>query len=163
MCIRDSTSFIWRTCPCSSPISSVGDTRTVSYTHLDVYKRQELPFITPGFLLAPGTYLAIHYSDCESYRKTKRLAGIHREPFILSFTCVPKVGFEPTRGNPHYALNVARLPVSPLRPDSSGILSDSIELSMKDHIAPSDFPANACPARSRPSRRDPLAFTQWTR
>ena len=28
---------------------------------------------------------------------------------------VPKVGVEPTRGNPHYALNVARLPVPPLR------------------------------------------------
>ena len=28
---------------------------------------------------------------------------------------VPKVGVEPTRGLPHYALNVARLPVPPLR------------------------------------------------
>ena len=29
---------------------------------------------------------------------------------------MPKVGFEPTRANAHYALNVARLPISPLRP-----------------------------------------------
>ena len=29
---------------------------------------------------------------------------------------VPKVGFEPTRPCDHYALNVARLPVPPLRP-----------------------------------------------
>lgn len=28
---------------------------------------------------------------------------------------VPKVGLEPTWGNPHYALNVARLPIPPLR------------------------------------------------
>ncbi len=28
---------------------------------------------------------------------------------------MPKVGFEPTWGNPHYALNVARLPIPPLR------------------------------------------------
>ena len=28
---------------------------------------------------------------------------------------VPKEGLEPTRANAHYALNVARLPVSPLR------------------------------------------------
>ena len=28
---------------------------------------------------------------------------------------MPKVGFEPTRANAHYALNVARLPVPPLR------------------------------------------------
>ena len=28
---------------------------------------------------------------------------------------VPKVGFEPTRGCPHTALNRARLPISPLR------------------------------------------------
>ena len=28
---------------------------------------------------------------------------------------VPKGGLEPPRGNPHYALNVARLPVPPLR------------------------------------------------
>ena len=34
-------------------------------------------------------------------------------PFIVKV--MPKVGFEPTRGYPHYALNVARLPVPPLR------------------------------------------------
>jgi hypothetical protein len=28
---------------------------------------------------------------------------------------VPKVGFEPTRAYAHYALNVARLPIPPLR------------------------------------------------
>ena len=28
---------------------------------------------------------------------------------------MPKVGFEPTRANAHYALNVARLPIPPLR------------------------------------------------
>ena len=28
---------------------------------------------------------------------------------------MPKVGLEPTWGNPHYALNVARLPIPPLR------------------------------------------------
>ena len=28
---------------------------------------------------------------------------------------VPKVGLEPTRPRDHYALNVARLPISPLR------------------------------------------------
>ena len=28
---------------------------------------------------------------------------------------MPKVGVEPTRANAHYALNVARLPVPPLR------------------------------------------------
>ena len=32
-----------------------------------------------------------------------------------SFRMVPKVGFEPTRPYGHYALNVARLPVPPLR------------------------------------------------
>ena len=30
---------------------------------------------------------------------------------------MPKVGVEPTRANAHYALNVARLPVPPLRRD----------------------------------------------
>ncbi len=35
----------------------------------------------------------------------------------LSPSVVPKVGFEPTRGHPHYALNVARLPIPPLRPE----------------------------------------------
>jgi|YelNatPaOPRAMG01_1025707.scaffolds.fasta_scaffold30032_5 hypothetical protein len=28
---------------------------------------------------------------------------------------MPKVGFEPTRAKAHYALNVARLPIPPLR------------------------------------------------
>jgi hypothetical protein len=31
---------------------------------------------------------------------------------------VPKRGFEPRRGNPHWTLNPARLPVPPLRPDT---------------------------------------------
>jgi hypothetical protein len=32
-----------------------------------------------------------------------------------SSVCVPKEGFEPSRANAHYALNVARLPIPPLR------------------------------------------------
>jgi hypothetical protein len=32
---------------------------------------------------------------------------------------VPKRGFEPRRGNPHWTLNPARLPVPPLRPMAS--------------------------------------------
>ena len=32
---------------------------------------------------------------------------------------MPKVGFEPTRAFAHYALNVARLPIPPLRPSVS--------------------------------------------
>jgi hypothetical protein len=31
---------------------------------------------------------------------------------------VPKRGFEPRRGSPHWTLNPARLPVPPLRPDA---------------------------------------------
>ena len=42
----------------------------------------------------------------------------------LSPNVVPKVGFEPTRGHPHYALNVARLPIPPLRPTAL-IIQDS--------------------------------------
>ena len=33
------------------------------------------------------------------------------------FPLVPKEGLEPSRGKPHYALNVARLPIPPLRPE----------------------------------------------
>jgi hypothetical protein len=32
---------------------------------------------------------------------------------------MPKVGFEPTRPYGHYALNVARLPIPPLRRDNN--------------------------------------------
>ncbi len=42
-------------------------------------------------------------------------ARTRRSTLKLSPIVVPKVGFEPTRGHPHYALNVARLPVPPLR------------------------------------------------
>ena len=45
-----------------------------------------------------------------------------------SRVCVPKEGFEPSRGNPHYALNVARLPIPPLRP-AGCILSQTGDLS----------------------------------
>ena len=33
----------------------------------------------------------------------------------MNYVLVPKAGFEPARGSPHYALNVARLPVPPFR------------------------------------------------
>ena len=35
--------------------------------------------------------------------------------FLREALAVPKVGVEPTRANAHYALNVARLPIPPLR------------------------------------------------
>lgn len=35
----------------------------------------------------------------------------------MSLLLVPQEGLEPTRANAHYALNVARLPVPPLRRD----------------------------------------------
>ena len=38
-----------------------------------------------------------------------------KNPLCSGFLRVPKEGFEPSRGNPHYALNVARLPIPPLR------------------------------------------------
>lgn len=36
---------------------------------------------------------------------------------MLPGLLMPKVGFEPTRPYGHYALNVARLPIPPLRRD----------------------------------------------
>ena len=43
---------------------------------------------------------------------------------------MPKVGVEPTRANAHYALNVARLPVPPLRHNQlqAGIIPQPVPL-----------------------------------
>src|SRR2546422_5983922 len=39
-----------------------------------------------------------------------------KRPGCSAWPCaVPEVGLEPTRANAHYALNVARLPIPPLR------------------------------------------------
>jgi hypothetical protein len=38
-----------------------------------------------------------------------------KNPRIIRGSDVPKEGFEPSQANAHYALNVARLPVPPLR------------------------------------------------
>ena len=42
--------------------------------------------------------------------------GSPLEPKKMISLMVPKVGLEPTRGCPHWILNPARLPISPLRP-----------------------------------------------
>lgn len=39
----------------------------------------------------------------------------------FDFVTVPKVGVEPTRAFAHYALNVARLPIPPLRHSFGGV------------------------------------------
>jgi hypothetical protein len=44
-----------------------------------------------------------------SHQQAKKKDRFH------SLFFVPKEGFEPSRGNSHYALNVARLPIPPLR------------------------------------------------
>ena len=54
----------------------------------------------------------VHAPGCESKNSPSS------ESFSLlcqQDLAVPKVGLEPTWGNPHYALNVARLPIPPLR------------------------------------------------
>src|SRR3990172_5837619 len=43
-------------------------------------------------------------------------SAANKKPASRRVLPVPKEGFEPSRGNPHYALNVARLPIPPLRP-----------------------------------------------
>ena len=45
----------------------------------------------------------------------KRQEAVAQATALGDDTLVPKGGLEPPRGNPHYALNVARLPVPPLR------------------------------------------------
>ena len=51
--------------------------------------------------------------------KTK---GVTRWDYALFNLMVPKRGFEPRRGSPHWTLNPARLPVPPLRPDAGDSL-----------------------------------------
>jgi hypothetical protein len=48
-------------------------------------------------------------SEGKGYKKSANKKLCHRR------VQVPKVGFEPTRAFAHYALNVARLPIPPLR------------------------------------------------
>ena len=52
------------------------------------------------------------------FRKDWHLAGsLEIKPLAIypARGVMPKVGFEPTRAYAHYALNVARLPIPPLR------------------------------------------------
>ena len=44
-----------------------------------------------------------------------RAGGVTKNSPYSESLFMPKVGLEPTWGNPHYALNVARLPIPPLR------------------------------------------------
>ncbi len=50
-------------------------------------------------------------------RATSSSAGKRSNPLSYEASLVPKVGLEPTRAYAHYALNVARLPIPPLRPN----------------------------------------------
>ena len=50
------------------------------------------------------------------------VSGPKQKPARRRFFCVPKEGFEPSRDCSHHALNVARLPVPPLRLMLSGIV-----------------------------------------
>ena len=65
----------------------------------------------------------------------------YKNPLTAGF-CVPKEGFEPSLPNGNYALNVARLPVPPLR-QAECILSQKTVLSTvggwKDRWQPNSF------------------------
>ena len=54
--------------------------------------------------------------------KTAKTKGVTPWDYALFNQMVPKRGFEPRRGNPHWTLNPARLPVPPLRPNASNLL-----------------------------------------
>ena len=81
------------------------------------------PRLSPGTLAlcSPDFPLTPRVSDRPPCPRP-RCKGTRPRPFRLASetgsdrTLVPKGRFELPRGYPHYALNVARLPVSPLRP-----------------------------------------------
>ena len=50
---------------------------------------------------------------------------------------VPQEGFEPPRANAHYALNVARLPIPPLR-------LDTVPYIMQDYFLSNRLPVKRC-------------------
>ena len=65
-----------------------------------------------GFL---GEQITVQENLLTYSPKKKGFKVLNLKPLYL---LVPKRGFEPRRGNPHWTLNPARLPVPPLRPEA---------------------------------------------
>ena len=78
--------------------------------------RVELPNPTQR----PPLKAALIYDGALSGTRTHGLSLRRAALYPLSYqrVMVPKVGFEPTRANAHYALNVARLPFRHFGADS---------------------------------------------
>lgn len=83
------------------------------------------------FIGADGYALVYQPPECTKKdrrgRETKYQTQQTARP-LMAGQMVPKVGLEPAREYSHYALNVARLPIPPLRPASPTIPNSMVTL-----------------------------------